>query len=191
MESQPENNKSSMAVRVIAIVIVLLLVVGGMYGAYLYGTNQTQKKSDDQVAALQSQIDELKKQPKVDMTEPQKDQTMFFVIKEWNVKVPIDSEFSKLSYTIETIDATEYAAIVATELAPTDKCVTTPGTIGTISRSKTAPTGLGGVPTESKKVGEYYYSWSSIQNSCNSKADLEESYSEQLATAVKSVQATE
>lgn len=180
-----------MALRVIAMVMVLLLVVGGIYGAYWYGTNQAQKKSDDQTAALQSQIDELKKQSKVNMTETPKEESGFLVVKEWKIKMPIDSKFSNLSYTIKTIDATEFATIISSELAPTNKCVGTPGTIGNISRSKTSPVGLGGVALESKKVGDYYYSWASIQNVCNSNSDLEASYVDQLAAAVKRAQASE
>ncbi len=181
----PPKEKSGKGKKVALVILILALIAGAGFAGYTYASNQAQKEQDAKVAELQAQIDAAKAGQQTNTVE-ETATSQVLTIKEWGVVFPVDSGYTNLVYSIEKSEDGEMAHIVATDLVKTAKCADNKGEIGIISRHSSPPKAIDGSATDDGvKVGDYYYAWNSIQNVCNSKADLEQEYVAQMEAAVQ------
>lgn len=198
-DQQPKDSRSGMAVRVIVIVSALLLVAGGIYGAYWYGQEQASKENEAKVAELQSQIDSIKAEAKD--TAPNLDDANdgYLVIKQWGVKFKYNGDPTGLRYAIESNDGTEMVQFASTELtkmadSKDSENFCDGGSLGMMIKSNTKPATQAGANNSGQVavIDDTYYSYSFVQNACSMNKDVQAEQlrqqgvlAEQLKTLVK------
>lgn len=108
---QPPKKSNKKPVLITLLVILLLAAVGA--GAWWYGSSQAEKKADEQITDLQSQIDDLKQQQAAQKSEDkdsikQDDTSKYLTVKEWGVKFDISDAPQGIRYKIKQTPGDTY-----------------------------------------------------------------------------------
>lgn len=101
VQDSPKKSKK----KVLLILILVLAFVAVVAGAWWYGSSQAQKQSDQEIANLQAQINDLKKESTKDSSSEEDDS--FIEISQWDVKVDAAGVPAQTTYAITNILAGE------------------------------------------------------------------------------------
>lgn len=163
-------------VKIILFVLLGLIIAGAVFAVGLTAGKSVQKE------ALQKEIDQAqqetaKLQTALENGDSVTDQpgVTYLSIKEWNIRVPLDSKFTDVKYRIRTRLSADFVEIYSPGLVPVATCRDYQGEIGTIEKAA-----AGTIPISNTHVvgiGKTLYMYKPITETCTSNpANLETPY---------------
>lgn len=164
----PEKNTKGI---IFGVVVGVILIAISLFIGMTLGQSSQKSASQVKIDAANKEIDRLKRTYSGEEI-PDLPGVTYLSIKEWNIRLPLDSKFKDVKYKVRTRLNADFIELYSPSLVPIATCRDYQGEVGTIER---AATGTVPIPTANVVgIGKYLYMYKEKAETCTTNpANLE------------------